>query len=88
MTVGLSARDSAFEPLAIRVAPGTPFAIDFTNYDSVPHNVTIQGTPTRLTGEIFTGPGERVYVFPALAAGDYRFICDVHPDMTGVLQVE
>ena len=88
VTVSLSARDSKFEPLVIQVAPGTPFAMDFTNTDSIPHNVTIQGTPTRLSGEIFSGPGDRLYVFPALTAGSYRFICDVHPEMFGELQVQ
>jgi plastocyanin len=87
VTVSLSARDSKFESLVLQVAPGTPFAIAFTNYDSIPHNVTIQGTPTRMSGEIFSGPGERTYVFPALTAGDYGFVCDVHPEMVGELQV-
>ena len=37
-----------------------------------------------------TGPGETTYVYEALDAGTYTFICSVHPipAMTGTLTVE
>ncbi|MEA2607483.1 MAG: hypothetical protein QOI00_2240, partial [Chloroflexota bacterium] len=39
-------------------------------------------------GAIVTGPAKVSYQVPALAAGSYRFLCDVHPTMTGTLTVQ
>ena len=36
-------------------------------------------------GDIVTGPAEANYVVSALDAGDYKFQCSVHPNMTGTL---
>jgi plastocyanin len=52
----------------------------------VPHNVSIVNGPAGSTGEIFGGPAERLYIFPALSSGTYTFHCDVHPDMTGTIE--
>jgi plastocyanin len=81
------ADDLAFSPRTVAVAAGTPIGLVFENRESAPHNVTIlagQGVEL-FVGEVFGGPGWRTYAVPALAAGDYRFRCDVHPTMTGTL---
>jgi plastocyanin len=61
----------------------------FENGDAVPHNVSIfvgdTGGERRFDGAVFTGPATRWYAAPALAPGTYRFVCDVHPSMTGRL---
>jgi plastocyanin len=37
----------------------------------------------------FAGPGKRTYQVPGLAAGNYAFMCEVHPTtMKGVLTVK
>ena len=40
------------------------------------------------SGDIITGVAEADYNVPALAAGDYPFVCSVHPNMTGTLTAE
>ena len=39
-------------------------------------------------GDIFPGVETRPYSVPALQAGAYKFVCDVHPNMTGTLTVK
>ena len=65
----------------IDVAAGAPFDLLFQNRDAIPHNVTIVGPDGQplYVGEIFSGPGSKTYVVPALAPGRYAFRCDVHP---------
>ena len=63
-----------------------PFKIAFINNDpGVPHNVALRDASggEAWTGEIFNGVETRVYDVPALPAGEYTFICSVHPNMTG-----
>lgn len=87
----ISAKDLAFDGKALAVQAGQPFKIEFTNNDSAQHNVGIWKDDKELfRGEIFAGPGTRTYVVDALPAGEYTFICDVHPipSMTGILTVK
>ncbi len=69
---------------------GHPFTLAFDNKDSVPHNIDIKDASgaVKFKGEIVTGPKVVVYTVPALAAGTYGFVCDVHPSMTGTLDVK
>lgn len=86
LTVDLSAVNTTFQPVSLSVPAGVPFAISFNNRDGLPHNVSIVGGPAGTRGDVFSGPQERVYVFPALAAGSYMFHCDIHPQMTGTIE--
>jgi plastocyanin len=59
------------------------------------HNLVIKnpdGSKVQMTGDstaFFAGPGKRTYQVPGLAAGDYAFMCEVHPTtMKGVLTVK
>jgi plastocyanin len=40
---------------------------------------------TLFVGEIFSGPASRTYAVGPLAAGIYRFRCDVHLEMSGTV---
>lgn len=84
-TLELSANNLAFDKTELRAPAGAPFAIHFTNQEAPPHNVSIHAPQALFTGETFSGPGERTYLVPALAAGEYEFMCDVHPEMHGTL---
>jgi len=88
----LSAANIAFDTHDLEVAAGQSFKIEFTNNDDVDHNV---GIYTGEDEEIFRGEniagGETVtYLVDALEAGEYTFICDLHPGpaMTGTLTVK
>lgn len=90
--VAVRAAGIAFSVTEIVAPAKTPFTIDFTNDDAVPHNIAILGTDGQtplFSGEIITGPGQTAsYAVPALAPGTYRFHCVVHPTtMIGTLVV-
>lgn len=86
ITLQLVAQNNTFDRSSLAVSAGSPFAIVFESRDAAPHNVSIRGGPSPLTTEIFGGPGQRTYIYPSLPAGNYTFICDVHPvEMTGTL---
>ena len=72
-----------------RSRPASAFAIDFDNQDGAPHNVPISDASgaTVFKGEIVTAR-RSTYAVPALAAGSYPFICEVHPDMKGTITAE
>jgi plastocyanin len=86
----VTAANIAFEPTELAAPADTPFRLQLNNKDGgVPHNVTILASDGSelFTGEIFVGPGAKAYDLPALPAGSYRFMCKVHPNMTGTLHV-
>jgi cytochrome c oxidase subunit II len=89
--VPLSAQNIAFSTATLQAPAGQPFTIDFKNDDqSVPHNVEIQDASgaVKLKGDTITGVAEIQYPVDALPAGDYKFLCTVHPNMTGTLTVQ
>jgi plastocyanin len=90
--VSLAAQNLAFVPTQLTGPAGRPFTMAFTNDDpGIPHNVAIRkDSPAGaelFKGAIFPGVAARVYNVPALPAGQYAFICDVHPTMTGTLTI-
>lgn len=90
--VEISASSStAFDQTSVTVPADQSFVINFTNDENtVPHNVEIKdsGGASLMRGDIITGPAEADYTVNALAAGDYQFVCSVHPNMTGTLTAE
>jgi plastocyanin len=87
--VQISAMGIAFEQTEVSAPADVPFTIHFNNKEAVPHNVNVKdGTgASAFKGDIVTGPIEVDYQVPALTAGSYTFVCDVHPNMTGTLKV-
>ncbi len=67
------------------------FTLALVNNDAgVPHNVALSDASgaDAWTGDIFNGVETRVYDVPALPAGQYTFICSVHPNMTGTATLQ
>lgn len=90
-TLLISALNIAFDKADLTAPAGQPFTIEFRNDDAgIPHNVEIKdaGGTSVFQGEIFNGTDTRLYAIPALGAGNYTFICTVHPNMTGTLAVQ
>ena len=84
------AKGIAFVNKDLAAPADAPFQIEFDNQDAgIPHNIEIKGPDgaSVFKGEIFNGSAIKVYDVPALAAGDYTFICTVHPNMVGTLKV-
>jgi cytochrome c oxidase subunit II len=88
-TIEIVANDLQFDIDTFDVPADTAFCIAFENQEDVPHNVAIYDGGTALfQGDILNTAGSVVYEVPALPAGEYRFICDVHPqDMVGDVTV-
>ena len=87
----IKASGTAFTTPAISGPAGKAFTIAFDNEDQgIPHNVNIKNADgsDAFKGEIVTGPVTKIYQVPALPAGTYPFVCDVHPTMTGTLTVK
>lgn len=90
-TVGLAAENLAFDRSSLRFPAGAVVAITLDNRDpGILHNVAIYpagaGDPV-FRGETFTGIQTVTYLLGPLAAGSYRYVCDVHPTMSGTLTV-
>ena len=84
-----------FDLTTLTVDAGKRFQIVFDNQDAgIPHNVAIhEGSVSAVgkelyVGAIFPGIAQQTYDIPAFNAGNYVFICTVHPNMVGTLTVK
>ena len=87
----ISAQNIEFGTDQLQAPAGQAFVLEFDNNDpGVPHNVEIKDATgaSIFKGQIITGPAKAAYQVPALAAGTYMFVCDVHPTMTGTLTIK
>ncbi len=71
---------------------GSDLQVTFENHDDgVPHNVALYGDAgfsTKLfESEIKPGPATDRFTIPGLIAGNYQFMCTVHPNMTAMLTI-
>ena len=87
--VTITAKDLKFVQTAVPVKAGAAFDLVFDNPDGAPPNVSISDASGAnvFKGEIVSGKSV-TYAVPALAAGTYAFICEVHPDMKGTITAQ
>ncbi|WP_308259404.1 cupredoxin family copper-binding protein [Pseudonocardia sp. H11422] len=78
-TVTVSIANFAFSPAAVQVKAGT--TVTWTNNDSAPHDV--RGGPLR-SPTLNRGAG---WSYTFTTPGSYRYICSIHPSMTGAVTV-
>ena len=87
----ISADNLEFDRSCLAAPPDQPFSIDFTNDESLPHNVEIrregQSSGRVFLGEIFSGKKTVTYEVPPVPPGTYDFLCTVHPQMKGTVRV-
>ena len=91
LIVEVVARQLAFDPGTLRLPAGKPTGITLNNLDpGILHNVAIVAADGTVVfrGEIFAGIEARTYRVAPLPQGEFRFLCDVHPAMTGALIVD
>jgi plastocyanin len=86
----IDAKDQKFSAATLTLPAGKPVRVFFRNLDGVPHNLAIYAD-AGATQKVFAGDNvtnqATTYDVPAIAAGQYTFRCDVHPDMKGTLTV-
>ena len=91
VVLDIAALNVLFDTDALAAPADVPFQIRFANNDAgIPHNVEIKDASgaTVLTDTPFNGVETRTYDAGPLAAGQYPFLCTVHPTtMVGTLTV-
>ncbi len=91
VVLDIAALNVLFDTDALAAPADVPFQIRFANNDAgIPHNVEIKDASgaTVLTDTPFKGVETRTYDAGPLAAGQYPFLCIVHPTtMAGTLTV-
>jgi plastocyanin len=88
-TVSIVAKDIAFQTTEVTVKAGTAFDIAFDNQDDAPHDIAISDASgiKVFAGDVVSHQ-KVTYAVPALTAGTYVFICEIHPNMTGTITVQ
>ena len=88
-SVTIVTKDLKFLTTSITAPADAAFVIELDNQESVPHNIAVSDATgaSVFKGEIVTA-AKVANAIPALAAGSYPFICDVHPDMKGTITTE
>jgi aldose sugar dehydrogenase len=77
-----------FDPGDVSVPAGATVRLTFMNEGTVPHNLTFND-PINAATAVTVQPGaEETIEFTAPDAGEYTFVCTLHPGMEGTLVVE
>ena len=89
------AATSGFDPKTLEGPANTAFTVVFDNQDATtgPHNWVLKDSTGAKVNigdtSFFAAPAKKEYQVPALAPGDYPFLCEVHPaSMTGTLTIK
>ena len=79
--ITVSIDNFTFQPAELTVKAGT--TVTWKNHDDIPHQVVSAGkfkSKALDTDDSFS--------FTFNTAGDYKYFCSLHPNMTGIIKVE
>ncbi|MFI4992281.1 MAG: plastocyanin/azurin family copper-binding protein [Solirubrobacterales bacterium] len=83
-TVKIAYRSITIAPDTLKVKVGS--TIEWTNYDSVEHNVTSRGGPVKFASKNFGEGG--TFTVKATKPGVIHYLCTIHPTtMNGTIEV-
>jgi plastocyanin len=86
--ITVTAQNIAFDVSSIEASVGTTLTITFENTDeNIPHNFHIQAGTLDVKTEITPGPDTQTLEVTFDQPGQFTFVCDVHPSMTGEVVV-
>ncbi len=77
-----------FDPTTATVPTGAQVRLTFENRSTVPHNLTFNPPISAATATIVAAGASETIEFSAPEAGDYPFVCTLHPGMDGTLTVQ
>lgn len=77
-----------FEPAEVTVPAGVTVRLTFVNQSTLPHNLTVDDPIGAATATMVDPGAEETIEFTAPEAGEYTFVCTLHPGMEGTLVVE
>jgi plastocyanin len=88
--VVVTAQTNVFVSSPYTAPADAAFTLFLLKNDAEPHNARIWNAAgeTVHPGAIVQGRSAKAEQVPALPAGVYRLTCDIHPDMTGQLNVQ
>jgi plastocyanin len=76
-----------FDPLELTVLSGADVVVTFENRASVPHNLTFEAPIDVATSTVVEPGASETVRLKAPEAGEYTFVCTLHPGMDGKLIV-
>ena len=86
--VTIVAKDLAWDVPCIQAPEGIAFTVVVDNQDvDVNHNLQIALDDEILHTPLETGPIQQRLEVPALDAGNHSYVCEIHPNMTGTLEI-
>jgi plastocyanin len=90
--ITITAEELEFDVPCMVANAGEAFTIHLVNMDNMPHDVAVYDNEDQsneiMRDEPITGPDAEIdYEVPAQEAGEYYFLCTIHPTMNGTLYV-
>ena len=88
-SIVIVAKDNKFLTTSVIAPADAAFEIVLDNQEAAPHNIAISDASGAnvFKGEIVSST-KVTNAIPALAAGSYPFICEVHTEMKGTITAE
>lgn len=82
------AEDMAFDPDELQLPADEPVTLVIDNRDEgVNHNIHFEGAPEPNRTSLERGVSQQALTV-TLPAGEYTYVCDIHPNMTGTAVAE